>query len=46
VHILGPFAPPSSNIDEFIEGLRDRMVAELAAMRAANASGVASASAA
>ena len=46
VHILGPFQPPSSNIDEFIEGLRDRMVAELAAMRAANASGVASASAA
>ena len=46
VHILGPFFPPSSNIDEFIEGLRDRMVAELAAMRAANASGVASASAA
>ena len=44
VHILGPFSPPSSNIDEFIDELRDRMVAELAAMRAANASGVASAS--
>jgi 1-acyl-sn-glycerol-3-phosphate acyltransferase len=46
VHILGPFLPPSSNIDEFIEGLRDRMVAELSAMRAANAAGVASSSAA
>ena len=46
VHILGPFLPPSSNVDEFIEGLRDRMVAELAAMRAANAAGVASSSAA
>ena len=50
VHILGPFAPPSSNLDEFIEGLRDRMVTELEAMRAArastDASGVASASAA
>jgi 1-acyl-sn-glycerol-3-phosphate acyltransferase len=37
VHILGPFTPPSSNTDDFIEGLRDRMVAELDAMRAARA---------
>jgi 1-acyl-sn-glycerol-3-phosphate acyltransferase len=49
VHILGPFAPPSSDIDGFIDGLRDRMVAELDAMRAAGgakASSGASASAA
>ncbi len=37
VHILGPFTPPSSNLDDFIEGLRERMVAELDAMRAARA---------
>lgn len=35
VHILGPFTPPSSNLDDFIDGLRDRMVAELDAIRAA-----------
>ena len=37
VHILGPFTAPSSNLDDFIEGLRDRMVAELDAIRAARA---------
>jgi 1-acyl-sn-glycerol-3-phosphate acyltransferase len=49
VRILGPFSPPSGNTDEFIESLRDRMVAELDAMRAARAAtvpGAASASAA
>ena len=34
VRILGPFTTPSSNLDDFIEGLRDRMVAELDAIRA------------
>ena len=37
VRILGPFTPPSSNLDDFIEDLRDRMVVELDAMRAARA---------
>lgn len=37
VRILGPFSPPSSNIDDFIDGLRERMIAELDAMRAARA---------
>jgi 1-acyl-sn-glycerol-3-phosphate acyltransferase len=37
VHILGPFTPPSANVDDFIEGVRDRMVAELDAIRAARA---------
>jgi 1-acyl-sn-glycerol-3-phosphate acyltransferase len=37
VRILGPFAPPPSDIDGFIDGLRDRMIAELDAMRAAGA---------
>jgi 1-acyl-sn-glycerol-3-phosphate acyltransferase len=49
VHILGPFTAPSHDVDGFIERLRDRMVAELDAMRAARAqeaSGAASASAA
>ena len=35
VRILGPFTPASSNLDDFIESLRDRMVVELEAMRAA-----------
>jgi len=34
VRILGPFTPPSSNLDGFIDELRDRMVVELDAMRA------------
>jgi len=49
VRILGPFQPPASNTDDFIDGLRERMIAELAAMRAARAaspSGAAPASAA
>lgn len=37
VRILGPFTPPSSDLDGFIDGLRDRMVAELADMRTARA---------
>jgi 1-acyl-sn-glycerol-3-phosphate acyltransferase len=37
VRILGPFAPQSSNLDEFIDDLRERMVVELDAMRAARA---------
>jgi 1-acyl-sn-glycerol-3-phosphate acyltransferase len=49
VHILGPFTAPSHDLDRFIDELRDRMVAELDAMRAARArqtSGAAPASAA
>jgi 1-acyl-sn-glycerol-3-phosphate acyltransferase len=49
VRILGPFSPPSSDVDAFIDDLRDCMVAELDAMRAtraAKASDAASASAA
>jgi 1-acyl-sn-glycerol-3-phosphate acyltransferase len=49
VHILGPFPAPSHDIDRFLDELRDRMVAELDAMRAArarDASGAAPASAA
>jgi 1-acyl-sn-glycerol-3-phosphate acyltransferase len=51
VRILGPFSPPraSGDVDGFIDGLRDRMVATLDVMRAARAakaSGAASASAA
>jgi 1-acyl-sn-glycerol-3-phosphate acyltransferase len=49
VHILGPFTAPSSDLDGFIDGLRDRMVAELddmRAARAAKASGAPSSSAA
>ena len=49
VRILGPFSPPSADIDGFIDGLRDRMVAtldDMRASRAAKASGAASASAA
>jgi 1-acyl-sn-glycerol-3-phosphate acyltransferase len=37
VHILGPFTAPTHDVDGFIERLRDRMVAELDAMRAARA---------
>ena len=37
VHILGPFTAPSTDLDDFIESLRDRMVAELDAIRAARA---------
>jgi 1-acyl-sn-glycerol-3-phosphate acyltransferase len=37
VRILGPFSPPSDDIDGFINGLRDRMVATLDEMRAARA---------
>lgn len=37
VRILGPFSPPSDDIDAFINGLRDRMVATLEEMRAARA---------
>jgi 1-acyl-sn-glycerol-3-phosphate acyltransferase len=37
VRILGPFTAPSSNLDDFIDTLRDRMVVELDAMRAARA---------
>jgi 1-acyl-sn-glycerol-3-phosphate acyltransferase len=37
VRILGPFSPSSSNTDEFIDSLRDRMVVELDAMRSARA---------
>jgi 1-acyl-sn-glycerol-3-phosphate acyltransferase len=49
VRILGPFTPPSGDLDGFIDNLRDRMVAELGAIRAARdaaSSGAASASAA
>jgi hypothetical protein len=49
VRILGPFTPPSADLDGFIENLRDRMVAELGAIRAARdavSSGAAPASAA
>jgi 1-acyl-sn-glycerol-3-phosphate acyltransferase len=48
VRILGPFSPPSNDLDGFIDGLRDRMVATLNEMRAAGAAtpGVASAPAA
>jgi len=49
VRILGPFSPPSGDVDAFIEGLRDRMVAtldDMRASRAAKASRAASASAA
>ena len=44
VRIRGPFFPPSNDLDEFIDGLRDRMVATLNEMRAAGAAtpGVAS----
>ncbi len=40
VRILGPFTPPSSNLDAFIDELRDRMVVELEAMRASRAASV------
>ena len=33
VRILGPFAPPSSDLDRYIDELRDRMVATLNDMR-------------
>jgi 1-acyl-sn-glycerol-3-phosphate acyltransferase len=36
-HILGPFTPPSTNLEDFIDSLRDRMVAELDAIRAGRA---------
>jgi 1-acyl-sn-glycerol-3-phosphate acyltransferase len=37
VRILGPFAPPSSDLDHFIDELRDRMVATLDEMRSGGA---------
>ena len=37
VRILGPFLPPTGDVDSFIDSLRDRMIAELGAMRAAGA---------
>jgi 1-acyl-sn-glycerol-3-phosphate acyltransferase len=49
VRILGPYPPPTGDVDSFIDGLRDRMIAELDAMRSAGptiASGATPASAA